>query len=47
MVLCWIFTFNFVNIAWVFFRAENLQGAVNLLKGMFGGDLVLPSFFKI
>ncbi|STP08758.1 alginate O- acetylation protein [Helicobacter cinaedi] len=45
-VLCWILTFNFVNIAWVFFRAENLQGAVNLLKGMFGGDIVLPSFLE-
>lgn len=39
-VLCWILTFNFVNIAWVFFRAENLQGAVNLLKGMFGGEFI-------
>lgn len=45
-VLCWILTFNFVNIAWVFFRAENLQGAVNLLKGMFGGNIVLPSFLE-
>ncbi len=45
-VLCWILTFNFVNIAWVFFRAENLQGAVNLLRGMFGGDIVLPSFLE-
>ena len=35
-VLCWFLTFNFVSIAWVFFRAENLQGASNLLKGMFG-----------
>lgn len=34
--LCWILTFNFLNITWVFFRAENLQGAFNLLKGMFG-----------
>ncbi len=39
-VLCWILTFNFVNIAWVFFRAENLQGAANLLKGMFGGEFI-------
>nr|WP_237022039.1 MBOAT family O-acyltransferase [Helicobacter cinaedi] len=45
-VLCWILTFNFVNIAWVFFRAENMQGAVNLLNGMFGGDIVLPSFLE-
>ena len=42
IVLCWILTFNFINIAWVFFRAENLQGAVNLLQGMFFGSLVLP-----
>lgn len=42
-VLCWILTFNFVNIAWIFFRAENIQGACNLLKGMFGGVVVLPS----
>lgn len=34
--LCWLLTFNFVSIAWVFFRAENLQGALNLLKTMFG-----------
>ncbi|MGX3009978.1 MBOAT family O-acyltransferase [Helicobacter sp. 23-1044] len=35
-ILAWFITFNFVNIAWVFFRAENVSGAVNLLKGMFG-----------
>lgn len=35
-VLCWIVTFNFLNMTWVFFRAENLQGALNLLQGMFG-----------
>ena len=40
ILLCWILTFNFINIAWVFFRAENLQGAVNLLKGMFFGEVV-------
>lgn len=39
-VLCWLLTFNFVSIAWVFFRAENLQGALNLLKTMFGVDSV-------
>ncbi|WP_258552313.1 MBOAT family protein [Helicobacter canis] len=42
ILLCWLLTFNFVNIAWVFFRAENVQGAINLLKGMFGGEVVLP-----
>ena len=35
-ILAWFITFNFINIAWIFFRAENLSGAVNLLKGMFG-----------
>lgn len=45
-VLCWILTFNFVNIAWIFFRAENIQGACNLLKGMFGGVVVLPQFLE-
>nr|WP_236035814.1 MBOAT family O-acyltransferase [Helicobacter turcicus] len=35
-VFCWFMTFNFLNITWVFFRAENLQGALNLLQGMFG-----------
>ena len=35
-VLCWCITFNFINITWIFFRSENVQGAINLLKGMFG-----------
>ncbi len=35
-VLCWFVTFNFLNCTWIFFRSENLQGAINLLKGMFG-----------
>ena len=38
-VLCWLLTFNFVSVAWIFFRAENLNGAMNLLKGMFGVEL--------
>ena len=42
ILLCWILTFNFINIAWVFFRAENVQGAINLLQGMFCGEVVLP-----
>ena len=35
-IFCWFLTFNFLNISWVFFRAENVNGAINLLKGMFG-----------
>ncbi|MDA3968580.1 MBOAT family protein [Helicobacter sp. A82] len=34
--LCWFITFNFLNISWIFFRSENVSGAINLLKGMFG-----------
>jgi D-alanyl-lipoteichoic acid acyltransferase DltB (MBOAT superfamily) len=33
--LAWFLTFNFINITWVFFRAENLQQALNILKTMF------------
>ncbi|WP_105171027.1 MBOAT family O-acyltransferase [Pseudoalteromonas sp. T1lg24] len=32
----WVITFNFINITWVFFRAENINDAVKVLKGMFG-----------
>lgn len=33
--LCWFITFNAVNIAWVFFRADNLQQAIKIIKAMF------------
>jgi D-alanyl-lipoteichoic acid acyltransferase DltB (MBOAT superfamily) len=35
-VLAWILTFNFVNIAWVFFRAKTWDDAIKVLAGMFG-----------
>lgn len=35
-VLAWFITFNFVNIAWVFFRAKTFEDAIKVLKGMFG-----------
>ena len=35
-IFCWFITFNFLNITWIFFRSQNLDGALNLLKGMFG-----------
>ena len=34
--LAWFITFNFVNIAWVFFRAKEWNDAIMLLKGMMG-----------
>jgi len=42
--LAWLITFNFVNIAWVFFRAKEWEDAVKVLRSMFSLDnLVLPS----
>jgi len=35
-VLAWFLTFNFVNIAWVFFRAKDWDDALNIIKGMAG-----------
>lgn len=34
--LAWLITFNFVNIAWVFFRAKEWNDAIKVLLGMFG-----------
>jgi len=42
-VLAWLVTFNFVNIAWVFFRAKSWGDAMKVLGGMFGmNGIVLP-----
>jgi D-alanyl-lipoteichoic acid acyltransferase DltB (MBOAT superfamily) len=41
--LAWFITFNFINITWVFFRANNFESALKVLKGMFFGDLILPA----
>jgi alginate O-acetyltransferase complex protein AlgI len=41
--LAWFITFNFVNIAWVFFRAKTWADAIKVLKGMFGlSGIMLP-----
>jgi D-alanyl-lipoteichoic acid acyltransferase DltB (MBOAT superfamily) len=34
--LAWLLTFVVVVIGWVFFRAVSLEGAINILSGMFG-----------
>ena len=45
--LAWVITFNFVNIAWVFFRAREWSDAVKVLDSMFSLDnVVLPGFLK-
>ncbi|MDR1159301.1 MAG: MBOAT family protein [Syntrophomonadaceae bacterium] len=36
LVLSWFITFNFVNLAWVFFRAADGASAVKIIKSMFG-----------
>jgi len=33
--LAWFITFNFVNIAWIFFRAKEWNDAIKILKAMF------------
>ncbi|MFA6190725.1 MAG: MBOAT family protein [Sulfurimonas sp.] len=41
-VLAWFITFNFVNIAWIFFRAKEWEDALKVLRGMFFGAFILP-----
>ena len=41
--LCWLLTFNAVNIAWVFFRANSFESAMSIVKAMFDvNGLVVP-----
>jgi len=42
-ILAWFITFNFINIAWVFFRAKDWDDALKVLHGMFFGSFVLPA----
>jgi D-alanyl-lipoteichoic acid acyltransferase DltB (MBOAT superfamily) len=41
--LAWFITFNFINIAWVFFRAKEWDDAVKILTGMAGMSRVVIS----
>lgn len=42
-VLAWFITFNFVNVAWVFFRATSWSDALKVFKGMAGmNGIALP-----
>ena len=40
-VLAWFITFNFINIAWVFFRAKEWDDALKVLDGMVSGDVII------
>ena len=42
-VLAWFITFNFINIAWVFFRAKEWGDAVKVLSGMVGSSGIILS----
>jgi hypothetical protein len=39
----WVLTFLFVNIAWVFFRADTMGGALALLGDLFSGGVCRPA----
>ena len=43
--LAWFLTFNFVNIAWVFFRARSFSDALSVLAGMAGLNGLVPAGF--
>jgi D-alanyl-lipoteichoic acid acyltransferase DltB (MBOAT superfamily) len=39
-ILAWLLTFNFINLTWVFFRAQTLEDALKVLHGMAGLDAI-------
>jgi D-alanyl-lipoteichoic acid acyltransferase DltB (MBOAT superfamily) len=45
--LAWFLTFNFINVAWVFFRAQTWEDALKVLSGMFGlNGMALPDSWR-
>lgn len=42
-LLGWLLTFVFINATFVLFRAKNLEDAFKVLKGMIGGNGILPA----
>ncbi len=46
-ILGWFITFNFINISWVFFRAEEWNDALKVLKGMLGVASKDPFAFSL
>ncbi|PAF43585.1 MBOAT family O-acyltransferase [Helicobacter sp. 11S02596-1] len=40
---CWLLLFGFINITWVFFRAENLSDATRLLSALFSSNIPIPA----
>lgn len=45
--IAWFITFNFINLTWVFFRANSLSDAIKIITSMFDIDnIVIPNIFK-
>ena len=46
-VVAWFITFNFVNVAWIFFRAKEWSDATKVLTSMFSLDnVILPEMLN-
>ena len=46
--LAWFITFNFVNVAWIFFRAKEWDDAIKVLMGMMGvSGIVLAEKYNL
>jgi D-alanyl-lipoteichoic acid acyltransferase DltB (MBOAT superfamily) len=44
-IVAWLITFNFINVCWVFFRAQTIGSAVRILRSMFFvNSIPLPAF---
>lgn len=43
IILAWFITFNFINITWIFFRAEKWENSKNILNGMLGFNGIVLS----
>lgn len=49
-IVAWFITFNFLNAAWVFFRAETWADAINVLNamiGLHGLEFSIVSYFNV
>jgi alginate O-acetyltransferase complex protein AlgI len=45
--IAWFLTFNFINITWIFFKIDNFQEALLVLKNMFTlKKIILPIFLS-
>jgi D-alanyl-lipoteichoic acid acyltransferase DltB (MBOAT superfamily) len=45
--IAWFLTFNYINLTWIFFKIDNFQEALFLLKSMFTLEkIVLPIFLN-